>query len=594
MPSTTLSSQPLPSFHILRKTSAVLALVLTLATVVLAQDAPRRHGIFIDAIDVSLIDLEVVVTRDGEPVTDLGPEDFEVLDDGVPVEITHFGRVVGGRREIDVAVSDAPLEAAAFEAVEKLPLAPREPATVVVLFDQPFLSPASRRRIVEELEGHLDPLLAAGARVLVATKNLDVAIVQEPTSDRARIIAALEQAASMAVSSQLHDSKVRLLLREIEQGSRPFTGIETGTDFGEKDARLSFQRTLAHAREDALEVRRAVRALGAFFDALGGLPGRKALLWVGDRLPLRPGEEVLAVWFARYGDDYGDVVGALSLDSVLKEHETHREIQELVAQASAAGLAVYPVGTRRGVAARAISAERSGGGLTPSALSLQAQPQNAGLEDLAAGTGGYAAVSTGAPGRLLDRLRSDLVHYYSLAYPTPHRGDGATHEVQVKVSRPGVQVRYLDTYRDLPADVQMRGRTVAALLHDTAENPLAASIAVGEIERLEKTKKDIFEVQLDVSFPLAKLVLLPEGERHLGRVSIWITARGSDGRMAPPQHIVAPIEIANTDLLDAIGRTALNRTVIALRGGEQTLAVGLRDEIGGTSSTLRLQLEVGR
>ncbi|MCP5112915.1 MAG: hypothetical protein GY953_18980, partial [bacterium] len=44
----------------------------------------RRHGIFIDSFDVSLINVEVHVTRDGIPLTDLTVDDFEVLDDGQP------------------------------------------------------------------------------------------------------------------------------------------------------------------------------------------------------------------------------------------------------------------------------------------------------------------------------------------------------------------------------------------------------------------------------------------------------------------------------------------------------------------------------
>ncbi len=84
------------------------ALLMTLAIVVAgapAQEPPstrdtargdeaRRYGIFLDSLDVSLVNLEVsVTTPDGEPVADLTIDDFAVLDDGAPVALTHFYRV---------------------------------------------------------------------------------------------------------------------------------------------------------------------------------------------------------------------------------------------------------------------------------------------------------------------------------------------------------------------------------------------------------------------------------------------------------------------------------------------------------------------
>ena len=62
-------------------------------------DETRRQGIFIDTVDVSLINVEVRATsKDGTPVADLTVDDFEIFDDGQPMEITNFYRVASGRR----------------------------------------------------------------------------------------------------------------------------------------------------------------------------------------------------------------------------------------------------------------------------------------------------------------------------------------------------------------------------------------------------------------------------------------------------------------------------------------------------------------
>ena len=53
-----------------------------------ADDDQLTHPTF--RTDVNYVRVDVFVTRDGEPVTDLRPEEFEVFDEGVPQEITQF------------------------------------------------------------------------------------------------------------------------------------------------------------------------------------------------------------------------------------------------------------------------------------------------------------------------------------------------------------------------------------------------------------------------------------------------------------------------------------------------------------------------
>lgn len=55
-------------------------------------------SIFFEALDVNLVNVEVFVTdRKGVPVTGLTADDFELLEDGRPVEISNFYAVDGGR-----------------------------------------------------------------------------------------------------------------------------------------------------------------------------------------------------------------------------------------------------------------------------------------------------------------------------------------------------------------------------------------------------------------------------------------------------------------------------------------------------------------
>src|SRR5712671_3613875 len=62
------------------------------------QPAPQRTPPAADEQDVvrittNLVQVDAVVTKDGKPVTDLKPEDFEIAEDGRPQTITNFSYV---------------------------------------------------------------------------------------------------------------------------------------------------------------------------------------------------------------------------------------------------------------------------------------------------------------------------------------------------------------------------------------------------------------------------------------------------------------------------------------------------------------------
>src|SRR5215218_9207194 len=94
---------------------AGLAFGLLLAsTLPLAAEGPDKNPpvqeSFGEAIEVSVVNLDVFVTdRKGQPVTGLRKEDFEIREDGKPVEISNFFAESRGT----AAPAPAPVDAAA-------------------------------------------------------------------------------------------------------------------------------------------------------------------------------------------------------------------------------------------------------------------------------------------------------------------------------------------------------------------------------------------------------------------------------------------------------------------------------------------------
>ncbi len=83
-----------------------LGAVLAFFRPVAAQDE-TRHGIFIESLDVNVVNIEVVVSdKQGNPVLGLTADDFEILEDGEPVDVSNFFAVENARR---VSAHDGPL-----------------------------------------------------------------------------------------------------------------------------------------------------------------------------------------------------------------------------------------------------------------------------------------------------------------------------------------------------------------------------------------------------------------------------------------------------------------------------------------------------
>ncbi len=557
----------------------------------------RRHGIFIDSIDVSLVNVDVVVTHDGEPVTDLTREDFEVFDDGEPVGVSHFYAVWGGFRQATDAASED-------EATRLSANLPREDTSLVVLIDNPFISPVSRKRVFEALERQLDALMDGGTRVMMVTKDRQIRVVQPFTTDRDAVRAALVKTAESGGSLDRYFANSASIVRQIESAARaggitpqpPAASNGPGAiprgvspDTTLTDARQTANALQAITAEQYHEVRSSLSVLATFVNSLAGMPGRKAVLYVCDRLPLRPGEREWQIWYRKYGLAVGRQLGITSVDNQVRDYDTSNDLNQLLDDATASGIAFYPVGA--GLASRsAFSADRAGASTVGAPFSESAAA-GGGLRLLASATGGKAAIGVLTPDAFLEDLQQDLSHYYSLGYPSLHRGDGQSHRIKVKVKRPGVEVRYLERYADKGTDEEMHDRTLMAVLLGTAENPLGVELEVTET----KPQKDgLVAVALEVRFPLSKLVLVPQQKRHVGDVSIFLLVRDESGRLSAPVKIPVPIEIPNEEILGALTRNALYRTTVAMRPGKQTIAVAVRDEISAESSTVCLDLNVNK
>ncbi|HEX2252321.1 MAG TPA: VWA domain-containing protein [Thermoanaerobaculia bacterium] len=588
-----------------RRTAALPLAVLLLGAFLLSPTAPAQETtaeqpatrpaapepgsaapeLFVDVIDVDVVNLEVVVTdAQGRAITGLTRDDFVVLEDGEAVELSNFYAVETGQRVLTP-------EEATVEGVTRVDLPSDQRLNLAVLVDNAHIRPQNRRRVLDALQDHLETVLRPGDRMLVATLEPGLRILQPLTGD---VYSALHTLSKVERSTR---GQMGLDVRE----RQIYEAITTRDNFdrfatqgGEQQDDLSdvADRVLAMIRSYAQEAdflsRQTYRGLTALSDSLAGLPGRRAVLYVSEGFAPRPAQSMLEQWFAQF-EEVASQVGVSSPEIESRRHDSTDELQRVSRRASGNRVTFYTLdaaGARTGLANQALGSRAAQPG-----FATDLSPQDP-LLFLASATGGSSLLGAGDPSSLLERMADDHTDYYSLGYSSPASRDGRYHRIEVRVKdRRDLVVRHPEGYRGKDSQQRMTERVMSALLLDSADNPLEVGVHLGD----EETDKEAGVVlPVLVTVPLSKLVLVPQAAEHQGRITIYVAVQDDEGRVSEPQRIEVPVTIPNDQLVEALGRNLGYGVNLRVRRGESKLAVGVRDELSAVESTINLRFSVGK
>jgi VWFA-related protein len=574
----------------------------------LAQEQPATD--FFETVDVNVVNVEVFVTdKDGNPVPGLTAEDFRIFEDDEPVEISNFYAAHDDEPGTSAPAAEAPSgdPAAAPErgsegAGAELPPEDQR-LTLVIFIDNQSLRSSSRNRVLDALRGSLFFTLGPGDRVMLASYSGDaLELRQGPTSDPDDLvaeIAELTRSAPRGAHSQLDRTAI---LRELQQtdldrDARQLSATQIG--FG-SDSDPGWEGILSDIRSYAArkhqEIKKTTGILGDFVDALSGLRGRKALVYVSDGLELRPGEALFLAWDRKQSAQPGRS-GLVDIETEARSYDATELVEELGRRANANRVTFYTILASGGLSHSLTPAER--GALIDTSASaadlgqvwdgrfeaIEASNFRGSMQLLAAATGGVATLDTTAIGPALGRLRRDFESYYSLGYVSPNGDDGEDHEIEVRVADKSLRVRHREGYRSKTGDQRMTDLVRSALLFGNRQNPLGVVMELGAEGR---DKKGRYLVPVLVKFPISKILLLPQEHFHEGRASIFVGVRDEQGRFSPIQKLPAPIRIPNDKLLTAMGQVAGFRVTLLMEEGEHQVVVGVRDELGDVESTARI------
>jgi VWFA-related protein len=563
----------------------------TLVLLALAACPPALHGQvappspFGEQVEVNIVNVEAFVTdKDGNPVSGLERGDFEVREDGKPMEITNFEAF----REAAAAAAGTPAPPSSPRPAE--PEAPKlvpEPLHLVLYVDNGFLLPAHRNRVLQQLRDFLGQLRPED-EVLLVTADPGLHIRLPFTRDRTALARAVDEIERLAALGMSNASAKRLALSQ----------ILTIHDLENCPANIA-QPAKSYAEEARNEVLRSLGAMTVLVNSLSGIPGRKALLLVSDGMPVTPGEDVfqvLAELCAGVSDGEGKGVSEYTPREAALDAQQFSAVNAFAtftahANAQRVTLCTLQASGLQGTASTAAD-------LSPGERVLQL-PSVAGVESanlqnslfvLASDTGGRAILDANDVHHDLTRMQEDFSTYYSLAYSPPHAGDGRQHRIEVRVKRPGLRVRSRQSYRDKPSLERAVDRTLAALFYGSEDNPLDIELNVGDTAPADKGS---WTVPVRLRIPLFKLTLLPTAAAYEGRLRLLVATNSAGGKRSPVRQVDVPISIPRDKAITALGQYYLYEVKLTLEPGEQHVAVAVRDEATTTTSFLARTVQVG-
>jgi VWFA-related protein len=395
---------------------------------------------------VNFVRVDVIVTdKNGNPVKDLTPADFEVTEDGKPqkVETFKFVAVTGQPVEGEPAPKEI-----RNDYDEETEAARDDVRLFAILLDDYHVrrgaSMAIQPPLINFIQKHVQPTDMVGLMFPLTPIS-----ALRMTRDRDSLISAIQK-----FQGRKFDYTPRNPIEE-QYAMYPASVVE----------RIRNEVTLS-----------ALRSLVVHMGSLR--EGRKAVILVSEGFTnlLPPAlQDPISSMPGLGNPNRGSTAGVDDRARFFSEADMQRDLQEVYSHANRANTTIYTLDPR-GLTAFEFDINE-GIGLEGDRKMLDSSQDT--LRILADQTDGRAIVNQNDFDRGLAQVVRDSSAYYLLGYSSTSRGnDGKFHEIKVRLKRPGLQVRARKGYWSLTAEEMERSTMV-----NSARNavPPAVTKALGEV-----------------------------------------------------------------------------------------------------------------
>jgi len=385
-------------------------------------------------VNVDLVQVDAVVTdSEGRPVTDLRADEFIVLQDGKPQEITHFSFV-----RTKNPSAPLPPKARTGEKVFSTPAPPPVPLqrdrvrrTIALVVDDLGLSHDTMVRVRESVKRWVDEQMQPDDLVALVMTGGGVGLLQQLTNDK-RLLYSGVDGIHINAASRIGVSSFKPTSGQPAKNNKDAYGIELTNPWEERDLHFTLF---------------SLESIQLVVNGLKNLPGRKSIILFSESLRI--------MMDAGKGQSQG------------RDFPLRERLIRLIQSANRSGVVIHAIDPR-GVIYTGITAEDNLQDLTTEDMSQIMAQRTTQLNDskdamvtMAQQTGGLFVQNRNDIDSALEMVADDGDGYYLIGY----RPDETTvsemknskprlHAIRVRLTRPGLRVRSRSEFFSTPDSSQ--------------------------------------------------------------------------------------------------------------------------------------------
>lgn len=432
----------------MKKGGVAVSLLVLLSAILLGQKdqkiiiPPEQHS-----VEVRLVLVDVIVTRDNQFVKDLTADDFEVYEDGRRVSLSSC-ELWSHEKELRREFLGEPEKKA-----EEAPYVP--PKKMAVIFDGINTWERNLKRGIDVIAEDLSSLAGAGNEVTIyqLSEESGLALLQPFTPDGDLVRSAVLRASGTA----WNPDRVRFTSLQVEPTMIDRNILKEIIKLELKDYLLREKRRFENTMGGIL----------AGINLLKGFPGRKAVLIISSGIP--DITHSIEAWRPEVGAprplynyvNPREILARIKIFDPLgvlqnRQFENGDQLlREIIRFANTQNVSIYildPDVFTKSILPGA-TAEYDGnipGEMISERISREGKLRKVqNLRSLSEETGGDLFRGADKYQRFQETLTTDLSFYYLLSYTPPRKKpDGAYHQIKVVVRRPGLDVRSRQGYVD--------------------------------------------------------------------------------------------------------------------------------------------------
>ncbi len=514
-------------------------------------------------VEINYVEVDaVVVDKKGDFVSGLQQGDFQVFEDGKPQTLTNFGLV-----EIPIEYAEAPLFVKQpIEPDVQSNVKPFEGRVYVIVLDDLHVEALHTQMVRNAAKKFIQNAL--GANDVAAVVNMQGTASQDFTGNKRLLMAAVDRFTGKALRSAT--------LNRIDDYNNT-VGTRAGATSTPRDTD-DFERSY--------NATTTLDTLAQLSEYLSGIRGRRK-----------------AMVFFSEGIDYDitDVFNNQGASDVLQR------TRDAIAAATRANVSIYSVDPRGLDAPAGYGADIAGPPMDadPSlrldsrGMQDEARLQLDSLRVLADETGGFAAINSNDFAGSFARIQKDNSSYYVLGYyPTNDRRDGRFRKIEVRVNKPGCEVRSRKGY------VAPRGNKASQAVQAKEGTPPLLVEVLNSPLQISGFRLTAFAAPFKGRAPNASILLVvqaqggdfafqPKNDRFEDTLDLSVIAvdeQSSKVKGGVRHTLVMPLKPQNRELVARTGIRVTSR--FDLPPGRYQLRIGALEANGRRAGSVYYDLEV--